>query len=157
MPKAKLTWTEKLNESKDLPKIETLSGNMIKKWGTGTVVIPAPLDVDAFMRKVPRGKVTTVNDIRDALARKYHATIACPLTTGIFSWIAAYAAEEQRQRGTPDITPYWRTLKAGGVVNKKYPGGLSVQKKLLEEEGHILIQKGKKIIVQDFESAHVTL
>lgn len=157
MPKPKPTWTEKLNDSKGLPKIETLSGKMLKKWGKGTIVIPAPRDVDTFMRKVPEGKLTTINDIRDALARKYQATIGCPLTTGIFSWIAAYAAEEQRQRGATDITPYWRTLKTGGLVNEKYPGGLVAQKKLLEGEGHILVQKGKKLMVQDFESAHVTL
>jgi len=157
LPKPKLSWTEKLNDSKGLPKIEPISGNMSKKWGTGTVVIPAPLDVDALMRKVPKGKLTTINDIREALAKKYHATICCPLTTGIFSWIAAYAAEEQRQKGATAITPYWRTLKIGGLINEKYPGGLASQKKLLENEGHSIVQKGKKVIVQDFESVHVTL
>lgn len=42
------------------------------------------------------------------------------MTTGIFAWIAAHAAEEQRQQGKRDITPYWRTLKSGGVINPKY-------------------------------------
>ncbi|MCX8150969.1 MAG: MGMT family protein [Candidatus Bathyarchaeota archaeon] len=157
MPKPKLSWTEKLNDSKGLPKIEAISGNMSKKWGTGTVVIPAPQDVNALMRKVPKGKLTTINDVRAALARKYHATIACPITTGIFSWVAAHAAEEQRQKGVTDITPYWRTLKSGGLVNEKYPGGLLAQKRLLEDEGHVVVHKGKRVIVQDFENAHVTL
>jgi hypothetical protein len=46
LPKKKPTWQEKLNDSKGLPKVEELNGKMSKKWGTGTLVIPAPLEVD---------------------------------------------------------------------------------------------------------------
>jgi hypothetical protein len=92
MPKAKPTWTEKLHESKGFPKVEPISGSMSKRWGTGTVVIPAPIEVDKFMRQVPKGKLTTINNIREALAKKHDATIGCPMTTGIFAWIAANAA-----------------------------------------------------------------
>jgi hypothetical protein len=74
------------------------------------------------MSKVPRGKLVTINEIRMALARKHKATIGCPLTTGIFAWVSANAAEEQRLEGKMDITPYW-TLKTGGFLNEKYPGG----------------------------------
>src|SRR3972149_3596987 len=117
------SWCEKLNDSKGLPKVEKIAGKMSKLWGTGTVVIPAPIEVDEIMRKVPKGKLTTINEIRATLARKHKATIGCPITTGIFAWIAAHAAEERQQSGDKDITPYWRTLKAGGVLNEKYPGG----------------------------------
>jgi alkylated DNA nucleotide flippase Atl1 len=48
-------------------------------------------------------------------------------------------------------TPYWRTLKNNGELNKKYPGGAENQKKLLEKEGHVIINKGKRIFVKDFE------
>ncbi len=153
IPKAKPTWTQKLNDSKDLPKVQTIDEHMSKRWGTGTFVIPAPLEVDAFMRKVPAGKVTTINSIRAALAKKHCATIACPITTGIFSWISANAAEEQRQAGAIEITPYWRTLKVGGVLNEKYPGGVEVQRQRLELEGHTVIQKGKTFRVKDHEKA----
>ena len=37
---------------------------MSQRWGTGTFVIPAPLEVDAIMRKVPKGKLITINEIR---------------------------------------------------------------------------------------------
>ena len=57
-------------------------------------VIPAPLEVDTMMRAVPHGKVTTINQIREALAHKHGATIGCPITTGIFTWISAHAADE---------------------------------------------------------------
>jgi len=151
MPTKKKSWTEKLADSKDLPKVEKITDRMSKRWGTGTVVIPAPMEVDEMMRKVPAGKLTTINEIRAALAKKHKATIGCPITTGIFAWIAAHAAEEQRQQGKKDTTPYWRTLKTGGVINPKYPGGVEIQKKHLEKEGHKVIQKGKKHIVADYE------
>jgi alkylated DNA nucleotide flippase Atl1 len=147
----KKSWCEKLQDSKDLPKVEEITDKMSKKWGTGTIVIPAPIEVDELMKKVPKGKVTTINEIRAALAKKHEATIGCPMTTGIFAWIAANAAEEKQQKGEKNITPYWRTLKAGGEINEKYPGGVEAQKKLLEKEGHKVVQKGKKYVVVDYE------
>jgi hypothetical protein len=99
MPAKRPAWQEKLNDSKGYPKVEEIKGKMSKKWGAGTVVIPAPIEVDQLMRKVPKGKITTINEIRSALATKHKATIGCPLTTGIFAWISAYAAEEQKQQG----------------------------------------------------------
>ena len=153
----KKSWIEKLEDSKDLPKVERITEKMSKRWGEGTVVIPAPIEVDALMRKVPKGKLVTINEVRAALAKKHNTTIACPLTTGIFAWIAAHAAEERREKGEKDITPYWRTLKAGGVINPKYPGGVERQKKLLEREGHRVIKKGKKYVVEDYEKALIKL
>ncbi|MDH5754392.1 MAG: MGMT family protein [Candidatus Bathyarchaeota archaeon] len=147
------SWSEKLKDSKGLPKVERITDKMSKRWGTGTVVIPAPMEVNEIMRRVPEGKLITINEIRMALAKRHGASIGCPMTTGIFAWIAANAAEEQRQKGEKEITPYWRTLKTGGVINPKYPGGVEVQKKLLEKEGHKVVQKGKKHVVVDYETS----
>jgi len=157
MPKKKPTWQEKLNDSKGYPKVEEIKGGMSRKWGIGTVVIPAPIEVDILMRKVPKSKLTTINEIRQALATKHNATIGCPMTTGIFAWIAAHAAEEQKQQGKTDITPYWRTLKAKGLINEKYPGGTEAQTLLLEQEGHRVVKKGKNCFVKDYEKAIVRL
>ena len=147
------SWCEKLEDSKDLPRVEAITEKMSKRWGRGTVVIPAPIEVDGMMRKVPKGKLTTINEIRSALAKKHKATIGCPITTGIFAWIAANAAEERKQKGGKDTTPYWRTLKTGGELNEKYPGGVETQKKLLEREGNKVIQKGKKHVVLNYEES----
>ncbi|HLE74834.1 MAG TPA: MGMT family protein [Candidatus Bathyarchaeia archaeon] len=153
MSAKKKTWCQKLNDSKGLPKVEKITDAMSKRWGTGTVVIPAPIEVDEMMRKIPTGKLVAINEIRVALAKKHKATIGCPMTTGIFAWIAAYAAEERKQNGEKGITPYWRTLKTGGFLNEKYPGGAEVQKELLEREGHTVIQKGKKYVVFNYEKS----
>ena len=157
MVKKRKSWVEKLHDSKGLPKVEKITEKMSKRWGIGTVVIPAPLEVNALMKKVPEGKLVTVNGLREALAKKHKASIGCPMTTGIFAWVAAHAAEEQRQNGVKDITPYWRTLKTGGVLNPKYPGGVEGLKKLLEAEGHKIVQKGKKQIVVDYEKSLIEL
>jgi hypothetical protein len=157
LPKKKPTWVEKLNDSKGLPKVEKITDKMSKRWGTGTVVIPAPIEVDEMMRQVPAGNLITINKIRAALARKHQATIGCPMTTGIFAWVAAHAAEEREQGGEKNVTPYWRTLKTGGVLNEKYPGGAEAQKLRLEREGHTVIKKGKKYAVLNYEKALVQI
>lgn len=146
-------WVEKLHDSKDLPKVVEISGKMSKRWGEGTVVIPAPVEVDELMKKVPRGKLTTINQIREVLAKKHQASIGCPITTGIFAWIAAHAAEQEKQEGKKETTPYWRVLKTGGLVNPKYPGGVAKQKELLEKEGHRVVQKGKRFLVSDYQKS----
>jgi hypothetical protein len=132
----KKSWREKLATNKDLPK---------------TMVIPAPSEVDALMKHVPRGLVVTINELRAALAKKHGVDFACPLTTGIFSWIAAHAAAEAGAEGARRITPYWRTLKTGGELNPKYPGGVEGIAKRLRAENHKIIFKGKRALVVDYE------
>ena len=46
------------------------------------------------------------------------------MVAGIHASIAARAADELEEQGKKRITPYWRTLKSGGELNPKYPGGL---------------------------------
>jgi alkylated DNA nucleotide flippase Atl1 len=153
MTKMKKSWAARLQDSKGYPKVEPISERMSPRWGTGTVVIPAPMDVDTFMKMVPAGKLTTIDEIRQALAIKYGATIGCPTNTVIFSGIAAHAADELACAGEKDITPYWRTLGSDGTLNHKYPGGVQKQATRLKEEGHtVLFFKGNKLPkVQDYE------
>jgi len=149
--KTKKSWREKLADSKDLPRVAEIKPRQAPRWGSGTLVIPAPLEVDAIMKRVPRGKLITIDVIREVLAKKHHTNTACPLVTGIFAWIAAHAADEAERDGTKRITPYWRTLKANGELNPKYPGGLAYARARLEAEGHTVVQKGKRWLVKDFD------
>jgi alkylated DNA nucleotide flippase Atl1 len=145
----KKTWKEKLQDGKGYPKKLKLESNfpckralekMGAKVGDSVVIAPA-LDVYELMKKVPRGKLLTLEEICRNLARKHKVKYCCTLTTGIFTMIAANAAEEMKSN-----VPYWRTIKIGGELNEKYPGGALKQKKLLEKEGHTFIKKGKKNI-----------
>jgi hypothetical protein len=148
--KARKSWQEKLNDAKGLPRVGPIEGKMSTRWGTGTMVIPAPLEVKELMDQVPRGKLATMNELRLALARRHGVSLACPITTGIFAWIAANAAEEAAAGGVKKITPYWRTLKTDGELNPKYPGGAAAVRQRLEAEGHRIVQRGKRFFVADY-------
>ena len=109
-----------------------------------------PVTYDEIMKKVPFGKVITVGAVREYLAKKNNADFTDPITAGIFVSIAAWASHQRRE----DKTPYWRTLKAKGELNAKYPGGVEAQKEKLEAEGHTIIERGRKNIryyVKDYE------
>ena len=150
MSHQKKSWQEKLADSKGHPTVFEISTKQSKRWSSGTCVIPAPAEVDELMQRVPKGKLTTIDELRKALARRHRANIACPITTGIFSWIAAHAAAEAEGEGKKRITPYWRTLKTGGEVNPKYPGGIVALKRKLTAEGHKVSQKRKRFFVENF-------
>ena len=111
-----------------------------------------PIEYDRIMKQIPYGKVITVGLIREYFARQNGADFTDPITAGIFVSIAAWASDQRSE----DETPYWRTLKANGELNPKYPGGIEAQKEKLEAEGHTVIAKGRKNIkyyVQDYEQA----
>ena len=147
----KKTWVEKRDDSKDLPKIVQLNKKSSEHWHGHSMVVPTPLEVDTIMKKVPKSKLITTDGIRKKLAVKHKCDIACPLTTGIFSWIAAGAAGEEMTAGKKNITPFWRTLKSNGEINPKYPGGIEFQSDRLREEGFEIDSSKKVPRVKDFE------
>lgn len=140
-----------LKDGKDMPKIVTITDKKsIEKYGGSNMYFAPPLDYDAVMRRVPLGKVITVGDIREFFAAQNNADFTDPITAGIFCSIAAWASYQRED----DKTPYWRTLKANGELNPKYPGGVEEQKKLLEAEGFTIITKGRTNIryyVKDYQ------
>lgn len=142
-----------LHDSKDMPKFQIITDQKsIGKYGGNRMYFAPPIDYDRMMKMVPRGKVTTVGEIREYFARTSGADFTEPITAGIFVSIAAWASYQRKE----DETPYWRTLKANGELNEKYPGGVEAQRKKLEEEGHTIIQRGRTNIryyVKDYEKA----
>lgn len=132
-----------LHDRKDMPKFQTIADKKsIEKYGGDRMYFAPPLDYDTVMKRVPYGKVTTVGKIREYLARQVGADFTEPTTAGIFVSISAWASYQRDD----DITPYWRTLKANGELNAKYPGGVEAQKTKLEAEGHVVVQRGRKNI-----------
>jgi hypothetical protein len=76
MPKKQKTYREKLHEGgKNLPFVEPIPPKMARTLGQGTICVPAPLEVDEIMRAVPAGRLITVNQIRQIVARRHGATI----------------------------------------------------------------------------------
>ena len=145
------SWIKKLHK-KDLPKIVELDEKLAAKYKAATMVVPSPGEVMEIKEQVPPGKVITVKEIRRRLAEKHGTDTACPLTTGIFIWIAANASREMVEKGMAEKEiPFWRTLKTKGELVDKYPGGADYQQRQLEAEGHTVITKGKKRYVRDYE------
>jgi len=155
----KKSWQEKLADKKGMPKILRLEKrfpcfNAVHKMGAelgDEVVLVNPSEVVEMMKKVPQGRLITIVEICRKIARKHNVEACCSLTTGIFIMTAANAAEEANNQGQDLKIPYWRTLKADGFLNEKYPGGQEAQKQKLEEEGFKVIQKGKRYVVQDYQ------
>ena len=142
-----------LHDSKDMPKIEIVTDpKSIEKYDGSRMYFAPPIDYDKVMKQIPYGKVITVGKIREYFAKLNREDFAEPITAGIFVSIAAWASHQR----SDDETPYWRTLKANGELNVKYPGGVEAQKEKLEAEGHVIIQKGRaniRYFVKDYEKA----
>lgn len=142
-----------LHDSKDMPKIQIITDQKsIEKYGGNRMYFAPPMDYDNVMKQVPWGKVVTIGAIRNYFAKVSGADFTEPITAGIFVSIVAWASDQRSDQKTP----YWRTLKANGELNPKYPGGIEAQKEKLEAEGHTIIQKGRKNIryyVKDYKDA----
>jgi len=161
----KKSWQEKMADKDGFPKILKLESNFpcyrsVTKMGSkigDPIVLVNPSEVETIMKSVKKGKLITIYEICKQLSIKYNVKACCTLTTGIFIMIAANAAEEMNTESKIIKNPYWRTLKAGGYLNEKYPGGSNAQKDLLKKEGFKIIQRGKKYQVADFEKYLVNI
>lgn len=142
-----------LRKDTGMPKIQMVTDRkVIEKYGGDRMFFAPPMAYDALMKRIPMGKVATVEAIRSYLAGQNNADFTDPITAGIFISIAAWASSQRKD----NETPYWRTLKANGELNPKYPGGTLAQKEKLEAEGHTIAQRGRKNIkyyVKDYEKA----
>ncbi len=148
------TFKEKL-KGEGYPKVVPIPAKMEKRLGPGSLVVPAPWELDELMAKVGKGQVTTIQEIRAALAEKHGVEETCGIVAGISVRVVAGAAEEGRAAGEETTTPYWRTLKKDGELNDKLPGGIAAQREHLEAEGHTVTKHGKRWFVEDFEEVLV--
>lgn len=141
-----------LNNSKDMPKVQIITDKKsIEKYGGERMYFAPPIEYDRVMKLVPYGKVITVSKIRTHFAKLSGTDFTEPITAGIFVSIAAWASEQR----SDNKTPYWRTLKANGELNPKYPSGVEAQKRKLEAEGYTIVKKGRtniKFYVKDYQN-----
>jgi len=155
----KKTWQEKLKDKPSFPKVARLEKgfpcyNAVHKMGAEVgddVVLVNPSEVVAIMKQVPKGRLMTIVEVCKQIAKNHDVEACCSLTTGIFIMTAANAVEEARKQGRSLDIPYWRTLKAGGFLNEKYPGGQEAHKEILERENFKALARGKRYQVVDYE------
>lgn len=158
--RSRKSWREKLeNPPGGIPKVVEVPPEWEKRMGGKRVLVPSPLQVDEQIRKVRKGKLVTVGELRRRLAEDSKADSTCPMTMGIHLMIVSGAAEEDLEKGKKRVAPYWRVVKNDGSLNPKFVGGLESQSARLLEEGHLIeAGRGKKPPkVQDFESKLMTL
>jgi alkylated DNA nucleotide flippase Atl1 len=147
---SRTSWREKFERPQE-PRIVTIPPKMARS-GENTMLIPTPKLVDELIRKVPKGRIVTVGELRRKLAADFTVDVACPLTTGIFVRIVAETAEEDRANGRKRLTPYWRVVKDDGSLNPKFPGGPKRQAEYLRGEHFTLTRNGTKPPrIRDFE------
>ena len=154
MVKTRTPWREKLENSPKRDK--RFGGRRVLVPHGGVVLVVTPHLVDDLIRKVQKGKLVTIRQLRERLA--YYSEEAGS-AIGLLLRIAAETAEEDLQMGKSEITSYWRVIRDDGSLNEKFPGGVVAQAAHLEEERHTIEPgKGKKLPkVKDFEKALVSL
>jgi hypothetical protein len=158
---SRTSWQEKLHKPQE-PKIVQIKakwGQWHSQFGNGTMLIATPLHIQKLMQKPRKGKLLTINQIRERLAKDFGTTTTCPLTTGIFARIVAEAANEDLASGKSRVTPFWRLIRDDGSLMEKFPGGASEQAKMLRKEGHTIIpsKTRKPPVVKDHERKLVKL
>jgi alkylated DNA nucleotide flippase Atl1 len=150
MAKARKSWAQKLEDA----RAKTADPRKVHCEKTGQwLLIPPVTEIEDLMRGVYPGRLMSMKQITDLLAERHQVDFCCPMTTGIFAWIIAHATEDQPDQDP--VLPWWRIVKAGGELNPKLPGGGAIQQKRLEDEGHRVVTKGKRLVVADYERALV--
>jgi hypothetical protein len=101
------------------------------------MLVSTPEIVDAYIRNIPEGVHTSLQQMRKDLAAAHNAEYSCPITSGIFLRIAAEAAWEAYTAGAPvgEVTPFWRMVDSKAPVCKKLSFGTDFIKQQREREG----------------------
>ncbi|NLJ57431.1 MAG: MGMT family protein [Tissierellia bacterium] len=136
-------------QSFDEPRIiEVKSKRALRKYGGRKKLIAPPSSYAELMRMVPEGKLITKDSIREYLIKKHQADYVDMLTSEIYINLVANESFE----GKIEEVPYWRTVDIDGRLNPKFPGGIESQKRLLESEGHKIVQKDKFYYLKHYKN-----
>ena len=135
MAKGKKSWKEKLDSGGEA-RVGTMTRAISGVPAGGLMLIPTPLQVDGYIRTIPKGVSKTSKEMGDDLAKQAGADISCPLCIGIFTRIAAEAAHEELVDGksADDVTPFWRIIPPKAKVRPKLTFGEAIVDQLRKEE-----------------------
>ena len=76
---ARKSFNEKLQDSKDMPKIvEVTDEKSVKRYGGSQMLIAPPLEYNEIMSKVPEGKIITIKEIREFLTKNMALSLHVP-------------------------------------------------------------------------------
>ena len=116
------SWTDKLRDGAP-HQVKPVPVNIAGMRKSQVMLVPSARIVDAFIRRLPKGRLLETRELRARLARRYRAEVTCPITMGFILRILAEAAWEARQAGAAEaaITPVWRVLEDDSLTLKKLP------------------------------------
>jgi len=124
--------------------IETIPKTMEKFLGcAGQMVKPSPDTVEALVGKVTKGKLATISQLREKIARDFNVDTACPAAT--LKALHLISKKEQAKC-------FWRIVKEKGELISKYPNGVEGHAELLQNEGHKIDFSKKVPVVAGYES-----
>lgn len=119
MPTKKKTWIEK-RDLAPRPHVTTLNKDFAGTASGAKLLISSPLEIDDFIRSLPKGSFCSPEEMRNQLAKRHKADTTCPLSTGIFLRIVVEAAREDlNAKSIIEITPFWRVIDAKSKLAKK--------------------------------------
>lgn len=134
MAKQSKTWQEKLNNGKE-PFVGVMNRMVGGVPAGGMMLIPTPMQVDDYIRAIPKGVSKTQQDMGAELAAEAGADVTCPMCTGIFVRISAEAAHEEMVAGKKMVTPFWRIIPPEANVRKKLTFGEAIVDEMRKSEG----------------------
>ena len=120
MASKKKSWVEKRDCGK-APHVTIIDKAFAGIPAGSKLLISSPLEIDEFVRKIPKGQHIDPLDMRKELAKRHKADATCPVSTGIFLRIVAEAAIEEHKAGKElkVIAPFWRMISPSAPLFKK--------------------------------------
>ena len=130
------TWQEKMHNGHPA-KTEIVDKQFADIPAGASMYIATPEIVDAYIRNIPEGAHTTLQQMRKDLAAANNAEYCCPITSGIFLRIVAEAAHEEYLAGKrlKSITPFWRIIDSKSPAAKKLSFGVGFVEEQRKREG----------------------
>lgn len=125
-------------------KIEVIPKTMEKFFGcSGKMVKPSPETVKSVVRKIRKGKLVTLNQLREKIAKDFSVQTACPAST---------TKSLQILSKEDDSICYWRVIKQKGELIAQFPNGVKGHAVLLEKEGFEIDLSKKTPVVMGYET-----
>jgi len=124
--------------------IENIPVKMEKFFGcSGKMIKPSTEAVKALVKKVRKGKIVSIEQLREKLAHDFGVQTGCPAST---TKALLLLSKEEKP------ICYWRVIKKKGELITKFPKGIDGHASLLQKEGFEIDFSKKSPVVVDYES-----
>jgi hypothetical protein len=108
-------------EKKRLPKKVMLSSDFAGVKAGMMLYIGTPQIVADYIAKIPAGETSSIEKLRNQLARRNGCDAMCPVSTAIFLRIASdYAIDQMKSGKSPEeVIPFWRVISSKDKIASK--------------------------------------